>query len=72
MVTSGVPQGSILGPLLFKMYINDLPNGIHHEAIPVICTDDTRILLTAKNTEELEIKINFALDYMIDWFSVNG
>jgi hypothetical protein len=71
-VTNGIPQGSILGPLLFIICIYDLPHGIHHEAMPVIYAVDTCVLLTARNTEELEIQINSALDYMINWFSVKG
>ena len=70
-VTSGVPQGSILGPLLFLIYINDLPYGIHHDAKTIMYADDTSILLTARS-DELKIKINSALDNVIKWFSVNG
>jgi hypothetical protein len=52
--------------------LNDLPCGLHQGAKPVICADDTSVLLTAKNYEELKIKVNHTLDYMIGWFSANG
>jgi len=52
--------------------LNDLPYGLHEGAKPVIHADDTSVLLTAKNDEELKNKINCALDYVTGWFSANG
>ena len=52
--------------------MNDLPCGLHQGAKPVIYVDDTSVLLTAKNDEELKIKINCTFDYMIGWFLANG
>ena len=53
----GVPQGSIIGPLLFVIYINDLPNCLN-VATPRIYADDTDVTFSAATTPDLESQIN--------------
>ena len=70
-VTCGVPQGSLIGPLLFLIYINDLPNCLT-TAIPRMCADDTRISFAASIFPELEGTINGELANLHKWLnSVN-
>jgi len=66
-----VPQGSILGPLLFLVYINDLPKAIKHKALPMLFTDDTSILITSPNSNQLHSDLNTVFAQLNKWFKSN-
>ena len=53
-VTSGVLQGSVLGPILFLIYINDLPDYIQNNSTVKLVADDTTIYHPIKKEEEEE------------------
>ena len=69
-ITCGVPQGSILGPLLFLIYINDLPL-VSKKAITILFADDTNALYTGKTYEELARVVCDDLAILSDWFKCN-
>ena len=70
-MTYGVPQGSILGPLLFIIYINDIPN-INNTIQFIMYADDANILITGKNMIEIEQTFNTLLKQLEIWIDVNG
>ena len=67
-VKHGAPQGSDLGPLLFLLYINDLPNAVTHNALPILFADDTSILITSHNVHKFQNDLNSAFGQITNWF----
>jgi hypothetical protein len=61
-VKQGVPQGSVLGPLLFLVCINDLPHSINKVSKPILFADDTSILCCKSNYNELVIALKGILE----------
>ena len=69
-ISCGVPKGSVLGPLLFLIYINNSPN-ISNELDLYLFADDTNIYYEDESLRNLEKKVNKELKNLYLWLSVN-
>ena len=69
-ITCGIPQGSTLGPLLFLLFVNDLPNSSCKLKFRIFA-DDTNIFYSSKNIKDLESTINEELVNVIRYCTVN-
>ena len=65
----GVPQGSILGPLLFLLYINDMSQSVTCDLL--LYADDSCLVFEGKNIDEIENRLNTDFNSLCDWFVDN-
>jgi len=70
-VKHSVPQGLVLGPVLFLIYINDLSLSISKLANPILFADDICIIMSNTNPEEFKNNINSLMTEITNWFQSN-
>ena len=69
-ITLSVPQGSILGPLLFNVYINSLPNAVK-ETRMILYADDAVLFCDASTRQELQIALEREFTEISNWYTDN-
>ena len=69
-VSCGVPQGSNLGPILFLLYVNDLPNCLKSTTASMFA-DDTNLTASGSTSTELYNKLNNDLENIHQWLLAN-
>ena len=68
-VISGVPQGSVIGPLLFLIYINDLPVIINNSINNPLFSDDTKLSFSFKSNDS-SLLLQNTLDGISNWMKI--
>ena len=69
-IRCGVDQGSNLRPLLFLLYINDLPNCLSHTSASMFA-DDINITTKGLNAEDIQTRLSYDLEHIHQWLLAN-
>ena len=69
-ISWGVPQGLVLGPILFLLYINDLHNSC--DLLPIIFADDTNVFLFWKSNASCGGHVNSQFVRLVHWIRANN
>jgi hypothetical protein len=69
-LTMGIPQGSVLGPLLFILFSNDLPNNVDLGCCNMFA-DDTLIYISGNSDLDVQTKIQKCIDEAVEWYDTN-
>jgi hypothetical protein len=69
-ITIGVPQGSVLGPVLFMIYVNDLSNNVHLGSCNMYA-DDTIVYTSGNTIEEVNEKLQLSINDVSKWYTEN-
>jgi hypothetical protein len=70
-IKCGVPQGSILGPILFLIYVNDLPKLAFTDTKFILYADDTSLIVTSPTLENHDERLNLLFKNLNEWFQAN-